>query len=364
MGVLALATLTLIILSAVFSASEAAIFSISENKAKELHKEGKCGNLFLKIVSSKDKYISTIVLLNNVVNIMGSVVVGGIAANVFGESWLGVFTFILTITIVMFSEIIPKAIAIRKAAGVTVFMAGPLEVCRVLLHPVVWLINCFSGSILKMMFGDITNSITSEAEIRYLATAGAKDARSEISKKEAELIHRVFDLQDTPASEIMSPRTVMTYMERDKKLGEYKDFIRESQHSRIVVIGESIDDVVGVLLKDDLLNLLIDGKEGVLIGDLEAVRPPLVVGEKTKAEAIIKIFQRQNEHMAVVHDSFGGVSGVVTLEDAFELLVGEIVDETDVAPDMQMVAKAKLKMAKKQKRDSGSGCGHASVTVA
>lgn len=351
---LIVAMVLLIVLSAVFSASEAALFSISKNKAEELRAEGRCSELFLKIVRNKDDYISTIVCLNNLANIMGSIYVGALAVKVFGELWLGLFTFVLTVAIIMFSEIIPKAVAIRKAQTIIKIMSGPLETFRYLLFPVVWTVNEFSGFLIRKMFGETKVSITSESEIRYLASAGAKCSKSGIGEKEAELIHKVFDLQATPVQAIMTPRIVMTTLSDKDILIEKKDFIQQSQHSRIILLGEDVDDVVGVVLKTDLMSEVIEGRGDFQIRNLECVRTPFFVGDDMTAACLIKIFQKNGEHIAIVKDAYDGVCGVVTLEDAIEQLIGEIVDETDVATDMQMMAKAKGKLRKNKLKNAGS----------
>ena len=155
------------------------------------------------------------------------------------------------------------------------------------------------------------------------------------------MIQRVFQLNDLTAGDLMSPRVVITFLKGDLSLAESQEEIITSQHSRILVIGETIDDVLGIVLKDSLLMALIYGQKDRRIADLK--REVKVVPSSIRADKLLKVFQESREHLAVVLDEYAGVAGVVTLEDVLEVLTGEIVDETDRNIDLQEIARKKRK---------------------
>ncbi len=175
---------------------------------------------------------------------------------------------------------------------------------------------------------------TDEREIRYMAQLGEEEGV--IEADELEMLQGVFQLNDMDARALMTPRISLTCIEGDVSINSVIDEVIESQHSRIVVIGESRDDVLGVVLKSSLLIAMIKGQ-----GD-EKVKlhgyKPVEVEHSNKADDILPIFQKSRQHLAIVRDEFGGVDGVVTLEDIIEELTGEIVDETDMDEDMREVA--------------------------
>jgi CBS domain containing-hemolysin-like protein len=139
----------------------------------------------------------------------------------------------------------------------------------------------------------------------------------------------------------MTPRIIITYLKGDFTLNESKQEIIESQHTRILVIESSIDNVIGLVLKDELLTAMIEGNKEQSIASL--VRQVRFVPETIRADKLLKVFQETREHLAVVLDEYGGVAGVVTLEDVLEVLTGEIVDETDRSVDLQDIARKKRK---------------------
>jgi CBS domain containing-hemolysin-like protein len=148
----------------------------------------------------------------------------------------------------------------------------------------------------------------------------------------------------------MTPRVSLTYLHGDETLAETSDYIINSPHSRILVIGDSIDDVIGVVLKNELLIAIIEGRTDQIIASL--VNEVRFVPESVKADRLLVIFRMTRRHLAVVLDEFGGVAGVVTLEDVLEVLTGEIVDETDLVVDMQEWARQRRKaLLPQDKRD-------------
>ena len=158
-----------------------------------------------------------------------------------------------------------------------------------------------------------------------------------IEDDEFEMIRKIFNLNDMTAADLMTPRVVMTYLKGDLTLAEAKEDILNSPHSRIIVIGETPDEVTGVALKTELLAGIIQGKLDQSISNLTH-EVHFVLGRK-RANQLLSIFQQTRQHLAVVVDEYGGVSGVVTLEDVLEVLTGQLVDETDTIVDLQEFAR-------------------------
>jgi CBS domain containing-hemolysin-like protein len=203
------------------------------------------------------------------------------------------------------------------------------------MFPLVWLIERIVSPITK----GAPRMTTNEAEIALLAQIGHQEGT--IERDEAALIQRVFRLNDTTAGMLMTPRVSLTYLRGDQTLAEARERIIGSPHTRMLVIGDSIDDVLGIARKGVLLVAIVEGNTGKLISEL--AQPAQFVPEMVRADKLLQTFRETHEHLAVVVDEFGGVAGVITLEDVVEVLTGEIVDETDLVVDMQELARQRRK---------------------
>ncbi len=322
--------------SAICSGSEAALFSMPLVRTRQLAQSGGGpAQALLRIRENMSRPIATIVILNNIANIVGSIVVGNIAGRVLGNEWLGVFSGVLTFLVIIFSEIIPKTLGERYSEPIALFIARPVQAITLLLTPLVWLIERLTAPITRSARLPTTN----EAEIALLARIGHQEGI--IERDESLMIERVFRLNDTRAADLMTPRVNVTYLHGHSILGEVKKQIMRSQHSRIVVIGDSIDDVQGIVLKSNLLEALVKGQDDKPIAHFK--RDAQFVPESVRADHLLARFQQSRNHLCVVIDEFGGLAGVVTLEDVLELLTGEIVDETDTVVDLQEDARRRIK---------------------
>lgn len=329
---LLIAAAIVVVGSALCSGSEAALFSIPLVKVQQLAEAHRPGaHILLQIRSNMSRPIATIVILNNIFNIVGSIVVGGMASEVLGDRMIGVFSALLTMAVIIGAEIIPKTIGERYAEAISLIIAAPIRGLTAVLFPVVWVIERIVSPFTKGKIRPVTN----EAEIKLLANIGQREGTIEMD--EAALIQRVFRLNDLNAGMVMTPRVSVTYVHGDIPLSTAKDCIVASPHSRILVIGESIDDVLGIVLKHEALVAFIEGRGEQPITDI--TREVVSVPKVTKADKLLTMFQDKREHLAVVLDEFGGVAGVVTLEDVLEVLTGEIVDETDLVINLQEYAR-------------------------
>lgn len=332
---LSISIVVLIFFSGILACIEAALFSVSPIKVNELAAAGsKSGKTLKKIKDNLQKPIAAIVILTNLVNIVGSIFVGGLAANHFGSQWVGLFSGILTFLIIIFAEIIPKNLGEFHCLKISTMIAIPVDILARVLTPAIFLIHFITRPFLPGSTSDFT---TNENEIRTLVKMGHKEGN--IRKQEHELILRAFDLDDTKAEDIATPRTAMTYLRGNQTLEQCLQQIMESQHTRIIIVGDTLDHILGFARKDHLLIQSIKGKSQVPVKEL--AQPISRFNGKVPANVLLSTFQKKRQHIAIVEDSFGGVIGVVTLEDVLEILAGEIVDENDTAVDLREFARSK-----------------------
>ncbi|NEQ41506.1 MAG: HlyC/CorC family transporter [Okeania sp. SIO3I5] len=334
---LTIIVLIILIGSALCSATETALLSVSPIKVQQLAQSKKTTALALWGIKKKiNRPIATVVIINNIFNIVGSILIGNIAASVLGNAWLGVFSALLTFLVIIFGEIIPKTLGERYAMRFALTIALPVQGLTFIFTPIVWFMEKITSPFTQGKKLPTTN----EAEIMFLTRIGYKEGV--IEGDEAEMIRRVFRLNDKSAWDIMTPRIATTYLDSNSTLVEVKSDIINSQHSRIIVIGDSIDDVLGLVLKHELLKAMIEGKDNQKIVDF--MRDVRFIPDTLRVDLLLKEFQKYRQHLMVVLDEYGGMSGVVTLEDVLEELTGEIVDETDQSVDLQVVARMRGKI--------------------
>lgn len=365
---LLIAVLIVILGSAICSGTETALLSLPLLRVKQLaqNKQTAATQALLNIRQHVTRPIATIVILNNIFNIVGSIVVGRLAADVFGNTGIGIFSAVLTFLIILFAEILPKTLGERYAESIGLSLAIPIQGLTVVFTPLILLLERITAPLTRGNKRPVTN----ESEIRLLTILGYQEGL--IEDDEAEMIDRVFRLNDLMAADIMTPRVAITFIHGDAILQEVKDEIIRSQHTRILVIDEDLDHVIGVALKAELLTALVQGHGDAPIKSV--MRKVNYVPDTERTDRLIKTFQSLREHLMVVVDEYGGVSGVVTLEDTLEVLTGEIVDETDRNVDLQALArqrqkrilrssgflKPKSKAASKSTSESGSSPSPAS----
>ena len=301
MLVLLLAIGIVLLSSAICSGSEAALFSVPIVKVRRLAQSNRSEALaLLSIREQMNRPIATIVILNNIANIVGTSVVTILASKVLGSQWLGLVSGTLTFLVILFSEIIPKTVGERYSEQISLVIARPVAGLTRILTPLIW---CIEKITTPLTAGSNTFT-TDEAEIQLLAKMGQEAGT--IEDDEFEMIRKIFNLNDMTASDLMTPRVVMTYLKGDLALAEAKEDILASPHSRIIVIGETLDEVTGVALKTELLAGIIQGKLNQSILDFTH-EVHFVLGRK-RADQLLSIFQQTRQHLAVVVDEYGGVS--------------------------------------------------------
>ena len=310
----------LLLLSGFFSSAETALFSISRTKARHLSKQtSKTLKLIHKMKRDPHKLLSTILVGNNVVNVGAASMATNLAMTVFPHYAVGVATGVMTLLILVFGEVFPKSVATRNNIMIAKMVIFPIYYLSLLFSPLIWFLN-----FIPKLTGKIKQTPTiTEEELKTFVEVVEEEG--EIKEEELELIHNIFELDDTSASEIMTPRGDMYVIETNKPINLKE--ILESGYSRIPVIEEDFDHVIGVVnIKDLFLNYVTTGEK---IDVRQIMTPPYFVPENKKLDTLLQQFKIRKNHIAIVVDEHGGVSGIITLEDALEELVGEIVDETD-----------------------------------
>lgn len=335
MSALVATILVVLIGSGLCSGSEIALLSVPSVRARQLAEAGGKRALALREIKEHiARPIAAIVVLNNVFNIVGSIAVGTTATAVFGQRWVGVVSGVLTFLIIVFAEIAPKTLGERYSEPVALWAALPVRALTLVLTPLV--------VVLEVLMRPLTRGermpTTNEAEIRLLASIGRSEGV--IEEHEVEMIQRVFQLNDHVARDLMTPRTMVTWLDADRRLADARDEILASEHSRIVVAEGDLDRIVGVALKHDLVSALLEGLD-TTVG--ERARPVQAVPWLVRADKLLQQFRHEREHLVFVVDEHGGTLGVVTLEDVVEVLTGPIFDETDHRADLRDFARARAR---------------------
>jgi CBS domain containing-hemolysin-like protein len=310
----------LLLLSGFFSSAETALFSISKTKARHLAKKKTKSLLLIKrMKDDPHRLLSTILIGNNLVNVGAAALATSVTINMFPNHAVGIATGIMTFLILVFGEVIPKSFATRNNILIARMVIYPIYWFSILCYPVIIFLNFIpklTGKIKK------TPTVTEEELMTFVEVV---EEEGEIKEEEKKLIHRIFELDDTSTSEIMTPRTDMFVIEANEKL-VLEDLLK-SGFTRIPVIENDLDHVIGIINIKDLF--LHNVTSGTRIDVRKIMTKPYFVPENKKLDKLLHQFRIRKHHMAIVVDEYGGVSGLITLEDALEEIVGEIVDETD-----------------------------------
>ena len=310
----------LLLLSGFFSSAETALFSISRAKARHIAKEkGLTNALIKKMKDDPHRLLSTILIGNNLVNVGAAALATAMMIELVASNAVGIATGIMTALILIFGEIIPKSLATRNNVLIARLVILPLYWLSILFAPIIYLLNFIPKLTRKVQR---KSSVTEEELMTFVEVV---EEEGGIEEEEKELIHNIFEFDDTSASEIMTPRADMFVINVNDDLNV--EAIIRSGFSRIPVIEEDIDHVIGILnIKDLFMHQVTSAKQT----DVRRVMSePYFVPENKKLDHLLQEFKRRKQHLAIVVDEHGGVSGLISLEDALEEIVGEIVDETD-----------------------------------
>ena len=327
--------LLLFLLSAFFSGAETSITTTGRGRLNLLQERHSLLGSTLQWLSDDVQEALTVCLIaNNVVNIAASTLASGIALQLFGPRVLVWVVPIMTVLIVIFGEILPKSAAMVHSECVLLFASPILRMLAFLLRPFVWAMKrCVDliGLVLRLDLRTQRVFVTRD-EIEQMVRIGEESGALEAAERR--MIDGIIDFDETRVHEIMVPRTDMLTLEATDTLDEAVKLFIDHGHSRIPVHEEGLDNIVGILYVKDTLKHLLEADLQRPVGEL--LRRPIFVPETIRTAQLLEAMRRDHIHIAIVVDEYGGVAGLVTMEDILEQIVGEIQDEYDQeAPDIQ-----------------------------
>lgn len=327
--------LLLFLLSAFFSGAETAITTTGKGKLLLLQERRPfLGSTLQWLIDDVQEALMVCLIANNVVNIAASALASSIALQLFGPRVLVWVVPIMTVLIVIFGEILPKNAAMVYAEKVVMFASPLLRALAFLLTPFVWAMKrCVRliGLLLHLDLGSQQVFVTRD-EIEQVVKIGEESGALEAAERR--MIDGIIDFDETRVHEIMVPRMDMLTMEASDTLDEAVKIFIEHGHSRIPVYEESLDNIVGILYVKDTLKGLLEADLQRPVGQL--LRKPIFVPETIRTAELLSVMRHDHIHIAIAVDEYGGVAGLVTMEDILEQIVGEIQDEYDQeAPDIQ-----------------------------
>ncbi|MDX2433672.1 MAG: hemolysin family protein [Desulfobacterales bacterium] len=342
---LILATGIAIIVSAFCSIIEAVLYSVSQSQVEVMAKSGKKSGFVLKELKKDIRQpITAILTLNTIANTMGAAVAGASAAVVFGEENLVWFSIFFTLAILLFSEILPKTAGVAYAKNLASWIAIPLNTLTKIMSPLIWLCQVVTHLIPKQA----KEALVSIEEIQAVAMLGRKAGK--IEPQQEKVIANILKLQDKTVREVMTPQTVVFTLNENLTIAEALKFKEQwNKHSRVPVYEENHDDVVGLVLSRNVLLNFAEGMGEKKLSDL--MQPVHFVPEAAPLNKIMIEFFEQQVHLFVVVDEYGSVTGVISLEDIIEEIVGrEIIDESDTAGDLREYARHRKKLLRKTQK--------------
>jgi CBS domain containing-hemolysin-like protein len=303
---------------------EAVLLSISHSFVAVLQERGeRAGALLARMRENIDEPIAAILTLNTIAHTVGAAVGGALALQVFGSRWIALFSAVLTLVILIFSEILPKTLGATYWQALAAPTAYVLNGMVLLMKPVLVPLSFLNRLIAPR--GDRVQTI-SRAELEVMAEIGRREGT--IDQSEWEVVSNVMNLDQVSVAEVMTPRTSMVVLPADATVEQAKSLMLEEGHLRLPVYEGSVDHVVGILLARDLWRADREGISSVR----GIARPPIFVPESKAVEDLIPEMRQQRVKMAIVLDEFGGTAGLVTLEDLIEEIIGEIQDEHEQEP--------------------------------
>lgn len=329
---LLLTVFTVIVVSALCSLAEAALYSVPASHVEKLVSRGRrTGRLLARLRADVDKPITAILSLNTIANTTGAALAGALAAEVLSERAVLGFSVLFTLGILVFSEVIPKTIGVVYTRQLAVWIARPLHLLVLALSPIVWL----CGRLTRLVSGSRVHRHVSGEELMLMARLGIREGA--ISEYEGRVIENILSLRDKTVAQVMTPRTVVLALDAATTVAEATADPRLHGVSRVPVYFGSLDEVGGVVLRHRLLHAVAEGELERPIGEL--MRPVHFLLDQTRLTVALARFLERHEHLFVVLDEYGGLAGVVTLEDVMEEILGkEIVDELDRVVDMRELA--------------------------
>jgi len=338
-----------LVVSFLCSLLESVLLSVSHAHIAVLVKEGsKRGNLMFSLKENINRPLSAILTINTIANTVGAAGVGAQTYSVFGSSWVAISSIILTLSILFFSEIIPKTLGANYTKSLVGFTAYMISILIFLVFPMVFI----GEKISKILSRDSQdNSKASRAEL--IAMAELSEDEGAIDSQEGDIIENLMKLDNILAEEVMTPRSVIFSLSNEDTVGQVVNKYSPLVFSRIPIFKNSLDQVIGFVHRYDLVNKQAEDKFDVTMNSL--MEPVHTVKDSDSVSTILDQFVKRRQQIFIVEDEFGTTTGLISLEDAIETLLGvEIVDEHDSVVDMRKLASAKLEKRQQKERNNNA----------
>lgn len=332
-----LMTLTISFCCSVF---EAILYSISASQIEMLKKNGhKSATLLTALRADINKPITAILTMNTISNTIGPTLAGVTAAALMGEQNIILFSICFTTSILLFSEIIPKTIGVTYAVKLAPLIARPLYYMVVILKPIIWVCHMITRLIPQNKEG----GLISAEELRTIASLSLKSGQ--IDADQERVIDNILELGNKLVRQVMTPRTVTLSLEQGMTVAEAMELENTlRRHSRIPVYTKNLNDIAGIVLYKDILLAAADQKHSLLLSQL--MNPVHFVAETAPLNRVLMDFFERHQHLFVVVDEYGTMTGVISLEDILEEIIGrEIMDESDKAKNLRELARRRYKAA-------------------
>lgn len=296
--------------------------------ARQKKRTQRLAGQFISLKHNISQPIAAILILNTIANTAGATIAGVYASQLLNPSWVAVFPIVLTLAILFLSEILPKTIGVVHWRTLWPAIIYPLTFIRYALYPAIFIIEKFSAFITR---GHKVSRVT-EDEILALVHMGARDG--EITHDESAMVKNIIKLEEIRARDIMTPRTMIFSLDSNTTISSAFDEIKDRGFSRIPVFEDHREKIIGYVMAQDIILAKAQGQDASLVKSI--TRPIEFLPGSANCLTLLKNFLKQRLHVAILVDEFGGVAGIISLEDLIETILGtEIVDETDQAVDWQ-----------------------------
>ena len=322
-----LVIICLVLLSAFFSSAEMAFISINRAVVKEKARDGDKHAIILdRLLQKPENVISAIVIGNNLVNILASIIAGTVATIFFGNIGIGIATVVMMLLVIIFGESTPKSFGIRNMRF-ALRVARPLAFVTKIFHPLVLLLTSISNGLIRLVGGKSrSRSIITEREIMAMMRLG--EAEGTIERDEREMVKEVFKFDETHASEVYTPNENVVFLQENDTIADLIQKSIQTGFSRFPVYRNNLDDIIGMVHVKDTLAVT---EKNVSVKSI--MRPILKIDSSMKVDDVLRIMKAKKTHLALLQTADGKTRGLVSMEDLIEEIFGEIADEHETGAD-------------------------------
>lgn len=309
--------------SALFSGTESAFTSLSPAQIADIRERyGRRGRLVASLSARPDRLLSTVLIGNNLMNVAASALATQITVSLFGNAYIGAMTGILTLVMLIFAEVTPKQVAIVNNEFICVHTARLIQLMSYVLSPVVWLVSSISRAVAKASTRGDREPVTMDSILHLVRQA---ESLGILEAYKSRVVKNLFRFNETPIDAVMTHRTEVFSLEQSTTLADAALQVAERGFARVPVYRDDPEQIVGVALAKDLMKIASDDTRALK----DIMLPPIYVPEHRKIDRVMNRLLREKLNMAIVLDEYGGLAGVVTLEDILEEIIGEIYDERE-----------------------------------